>query len=75
MTAVNHEGETSSAWQMLKAKLKLLLTAPQVLSAAFDEGVKENVAAERRLIQDVQARIEQRRSVAQQTAGQPEEAT
>jgi hypothetical protein len=77
MTAVNHEGETSSAWQTLKAKLKLLLTAPHVLGAAFDEGIRENVAAERRLFQEINDRAEElaadRRS--RQAAAQTQHAT
>lgn len=70
MTEVNHEGETSTAWTQLKAKLKILLSAPQVLSAAFDEGVKENVAAEQRFFQDINDRAEElaaeRRAVREQ---------
>ena len=41
------------------ARLKILLSTPQVLNAAFDEGVRENVAAERQFFQEVEARAEQ----------------
>jgi len=73
--AVNHEGETSTAWTTLKAKLKLLLSTPHLLSAAFDAGVAENVAAERRFWLELEARIAERRSVEHQTPGETEQAT
>lgn len=71
--AVNHEGETSTAWTTLKAKLKLLLATPHLLSAAFDAGVADNVAAEKRFFQDIKDSIAERRSTPHQASGQHEE--
>lgn len=77
MTQMNHEGETSSTWARLKAKLKILLNAPHVINQALDEGIAVNVANDQRFWQDVTDQAEQiadeRRS--KQTPAQTQHAT
>lgn len=59
ITDVNHTdiatGPTAGVWATLKAKLKILLSAPRAINAAIDAGIAENAAAQRRFEQDVLA--------------------
>lgn len=48
MADMNHAGETAGAWPALKTKLRRLLDGARAINAAFDAGIAENAAAQRR---------------------------